>query len=633
MKVNKKIKINEKVLVSIALMYIAVPIIIFIIGWLKPQIAIISSVAILFGIVWYLKEYKCENRYLEISTIALAAIILIATAWVLLSGIGGYMPQKADWHWRNAILRDLINYTWPVIYPKTEMGLVYYFTYFLVPALVGKQFGWDAANISLVVWTVYGIVLCVFFLCKYLKVGSFKQVIGIMIIFIVWREFDDIRIAIANYFDASWCYEYSNNNTLLQWVTNQTIVPWLATLMFLNNRQISNYAFLGLCVFAMSPLPFVGFFILLIGDALVQLGKSKKKLQMIRKDFFSVQNVIALITIFPIFSTFYLLNSAATGGAGKGGVGLYMDVGYKGWIALVLFWCFNAVCFSIVIYKDYKKDHLFWITTISLIFIPIIRVGDGRDFCMRASIPGLFVMMVYVINYLKSHKKSFEVNARLIYIALGLFCYLFSCESVNSLSIAKHTENKNDYLADQVGSLGNKLPYAKCYGVCMNMYLTEDPNDKIFFSRLCEKKTDEMIEQDKYVTDNYLKSTGFEIISGYYKIYNEYAEYDIMLSNTTIGGGYQISLEGSDKVLAVGENDTAVLIDDNTEWATNNIDGSQLLTISKNDKNEIMICNNNLALTYDNGKLEWKTIGDSTEQLWKIKSNSNEISGEKFREQ
>ena len=46
-----------------------------------------------------------------------------------------------------------------------------------------------------------------------------------------------------------------------------------------------------------------------------------------------------------------------------------------------------------------------------------------------------------------------------------------------------------------------------------------------------------------------------------------------------------------------------------------------------------MICNNNLALTYDNGKLEWKPIGDSTEQLWKIKSNSNEISGEKFREQ
>lgn len=167
----------------------------------------------------------------------------------------------------------------------------------------------------------------------------------------------------------------------------------------------------------------------------------------------------------------------------------------------------------------------------------------------------------------------------------------------------------------------------------MNMYLTEDPNDKIFFSRLCKKKTDEMIEQDKYVTDNYLKSTGFEIISGYYKIYNEYAECDIMLSNTTIDGGYQISLEGSDKVLAVGENDTAVLIDDNTEWATNNIDGSQLLTISKNDKNEIMICNNNLALTYDNGKLEWKPIGDSTEQLWKIKSNSNEISGEKFREQ
>lgn len=632
MKVGKKIKINEKILVLIALMYMVIPAIIFIIGWLRIEIAIFSSIAILFGIIWYLKNYRCENQYFDIPVIALITIVLITIAWVILSGIGGYLPQKADWHWRNAILRDLINYSWPVVYPKTNMGLAYYFTYFLVPALVGKQFGWDAANISLVVWTVFGIVLCVLFLCKYLKIERFNQIIGIMIIFIVWREFDDIRIAIANYFDASWCYEYTNNNALLQWVTNQTIVPWLATLMFLNNRQISNYAFLGLCVFAMSPLPFVGFFILLVGDALVQLVKSQTKLQVIIKEFFSIQNIIALITFFPIFSLFYMTNSAATGGAGKGGVGLYMDRGYKGWIALLLFWCFNAVCFSAMIYKDYKKDHLFWITTISLMFIPVIRVGDGRDFCMRASIPGLLVIMAYVIKYLKLHEKSVSMNAKLVYIALGLFCYLFSCESVSVLSIAKHTENKNDYLADQVGSLGNKLPYAKCYGVCMNMYLTENPYDKIFFSRLCKKKTDEMIERDKYVTNNYLKSTGFEIVSGYYDLYNDYQNYNIMLSNTTIDGMYQISFEGSDKVLAVGENNTVVLVTDNTVWATNDIDNNQLLYISMNAKGEIMICNNNLALTCNDGNLQWAPISESLEQLWKISPNSDKISGEKFRE-
>ncbi len=626
---DKKIKFNEKILVMISLIYMTAPIIIFMVGWLKPIIGITFSVAIIFGIVCYLKKYENDDKYFEISVYALIAIAVIIMAWVWISGIGGYMPQKADWHWRNAILRDLIDYSWPVVYPDTEMGLVYYFTYFLPSALVGKLFGWNLANVTLLMWTILGIILCVLFLCKYLNLSGLKQIVVLMIIFIVWREYDDIRLAFVNLFDATWAYEYTNNNALLQWVTNQTIVPWLATIMFLNNRQIRNYAFLGLCVFAVAPLPFVGFFVLLVFDALVQFVKSQNKLAMVKKEILSIQNIMAIITIFPIFALFYLSNSATTGGAGQGGIGLYMGDGYKGIVALLLFWLFNAIIFSVLIYKEYKKDHLFWIVTISLMIIPLIRIGDGRDFCMRASIPCIFVIMTYVIKYLYAHSVPICRGAVAIWLSLGVFCYSFCCESVNALSTAKHTENKEDFLADQVGSLANKLPYAKCYGICMNMYLTERPYEKPFFAKLCKEKSDDALERDKEITSKYLQTTGFSVISGYYSLYNEEANFNIMLSNTTINGYYQISFEGSNDVLAIGENNTAVLITDVTGWATNNINPNQLFTIEQNG-DDIVIRNGDLALTYGDKELKWAPISDEEQQTWKFRPNGREITGESF---
>ena len=45
---------------------------------------------------------------------------------------------------------------------------------------------------------------------------------------------------------------------------------------------------------------------------------------------------------------------------------------------------------------------------ILLILIPNFRLGSGHDFCMRASIPGLFIIMFYVIDYLFNVKGEFS---------------------------------------------------------------------------------------------------------------------------------------------------------------------------------------------------------------------------------
>ena len=146
---KKTICLSYNHLVLIAYLYMLLPIFIFYLGWLKPIFAMPTIVLIGSGLFFLLKsEYK-EKEFIEIHVASLVLIFLIIGIWVYLSGVGGFWPQMQDWHWRNAILRDLIEYTWPVIYPKTGNALVYYYNYFLPSALFGKIFGWQAANVFL----------------------------------------------------------------------------------------------------------------------------------------------------------------------------------------------------------------------------------------------------------------------------------------------------------------------------------------------------------------------------------------------------------------------------------------------------------------------------------------------------
>ena len=62
-------------------------------------------------------------------------------------------------------------------------------------------------------------------------------------------------------------YQYSMNETLLSWVYNQAIAPWIAVPLFLENKKVRNFAFLGLCIFPFAPLPFFGLAIMMIAAA------------------------------------------------------------------------------------------------------------------------------------------------------------------------------------------------------------------------------------------------------------------------------------------------------------------------------------------------------------------------------
>ena len=134
--------------------YLILPVIFFLIGWIKPIIAIPFSIAIIYAM--FIVNKNCENTEMVITEKKLAIVFVILLIICVLAGQGGLFYQSHDHHWRNAIFRDLINQEWPVYYERSDTYLDYYIGHWLVPAGIAKMFlpisqsfAWFFGNIML----------------------------------------------------------------------------------------------------------------------------------------------------------------------------------------------------------------------------------------------------------------------------------------------------------------------------------------------------------------------------------------------------------------------------------------------------------------------------------------------------
>ena len=193
---NKTIRISYKLFFTLAVIYLTLPVVIFLLGYLKIWLGIIFTAVMLFAV--YLAVKDCANgpdgnaielkNDVSFSLSFLIAAFIFALLVTITNGVGEYTWGPFDHAYRRAIFNDLISYKWPIIYdPSTQtnpevieilnlqgnQGFVYYFTYWLPAAIVGKLFGFTAGNISLILWNSLGIVIILIGMCKYVKKASY----------------------------------------------------------------------------------------------------------------------------------------------------------------------------------------------------------------------------------------------------------------------------------------------------------------------------------------------------------------------------------------------------------------------------------------------------------------------------
>ncbi len=464
-----------------------IPILIFFWGWLKWYFALLFSIILLVGAFWSIKcDYWINSDKIDLPVFHFVLIAAVIGIWILFSGSCGFGVSNIDTPWRTACLRDLINFDWPVYFPETGVTLCYYFTFWLVPALFGKLFGLTAAFAVQWLWMTL-IVVTSFLLIAYLFRNYSVRTLWLICVFLVmWSGLNLLGAAVIDIFgwnlmgiqfglNEMYCqgfyngegfnFLYRSNQEFIEMCYNQ-IPVWLVVPLFLQNRNIRNFAFLGLILFPFSPWGTLGLGILMIIDAVQYIAKNSFK--SFFKEAFSVQNICAILAVAVVFILF--LTSGSTGDSDEGiGFGILtlskFDVSRI--VGLVVFWVCEFGIYFAFMWRKYKKDFNFVVLLPILMLIPLFWAGNiwGRDFCMNVSLPALFILMIYMIGYVKdevSGKKMTPVHAVLIFsLAVAATTPVFDwtakvMEMINKRSCVIQNDRFYTYSNKQIELMGNQ---------------------------------------------------------------------------------------------------------------------------------------------------------------------------------
>lgn len=395
---------KKRIMINILIyLYMALPTLIFIIGWLKWYWALLFGVLASFACVKGVAASIQNNTLLiEKSDIKIwIKALLLIVLWVYLSGIGGWCFQNSDHGVRNAIFRALVEYDWPAISHNGSRGLIYYIGFWLPAACVGKVFGLEAGYTAQVIWAVAGIFIVYYLICVYRRKAELWPVI--FLIFFsgldyagawILEEEELLNLNLAQHLEW-WAvdFQFTSMTAQLFWVFNQAIPAWAATILVMTQKNCRNMLFLLSLTMLSSTIPFVGLIPIVIYFYIKRVKENGKYW----KEIFTFQNIAGVLIIGGCVFL-YLIGNISGGRIGQDNAGLIVREPMARWLRYLLFFFLEFGIYLCFICRYRKRDSLVYLITVILVLCPFIKVGGGHDFCMRASVPALFILMLFCME-------------------------------------------------------------------------------------------------------------------------------------------------------------------------------------------------------------------------------------------
>lgn len=512
------VSVSYKVFFLASLLFLVIPVIIFCLGYLRPLIGF--TIAVCFAGMTFIAFLDCmkdpdgklldkRDSVIEIPVRYLVMFAVCAVLVSLITGVGEYVFTLQDHPYRRAILRDLVNYDWPVIYnyntqtnPEVikifgivsgERAFSYYFVYWLPAAVIGKLFGFEAANAALFIWNSIGVFLGFVAMCAINKRCS-----AAMPFLYVFFAGLDVIPNIVHFFNGyrSWLWlegwvpgiSYVANFTELANVFNQIVPCFLIMALLLMSHSMRSAGLVGGVLFAYSPWAVFGLLPIIAGLALRKEMRGKTAKQNILNILTPV-NIVSAILLLVLFGSYYMSNSGAV--SFRGFTWTFYNRPLLFIPAYLLFIVIEVVPFALILYRTNRKDPVFIAVLITLCLVPLYRVSEMNDFSMRGSMPGLFVLCIMLSGYISSmflpgnepkDKKGWAKSA-----AVTLFAILMMFPAaVNLFVIAGSTITGDESNKEKIGSFGNiRDPYyAK---TIEEQFFAPDYRNKFFYRYLAKE--------------------------------------------------------------------------------------------------------------------------------------------------
>lgn len=163
----------KQMLVTAGLLYLLLPNLLFLLGWVQPYIAIPLSLLLIGATVYVCRQLKtgyADSSSCKPFTIGDWILLFLTLVGVLfltdLIGFHANIQQTADFSFRNAIYAELTCSDWPLYSSRCEY-FIYYHAFWLPPALLTKLCGGLLSpHTALFGWSYIGLALmgCLFFI-------------------------------------------------------------------------------------------------------------------------------------------------------------------------------------------------------------------------------------------------------------------------------------------------------------------------------------------------------------------------------------------------------------------------------------------------------------------------------------
>ncbi|MCD8179982.1 MAG: hypothetical protein LUF26_00670 [Firmicutes bacterium] len=468
---------------------------IFLIGFLKWYISVPVSLVTAFALYLVYRKGRENQDTLHVEKAVLIIGAVIAVCWMLLCGQGGVMTQGADWAGRDAQLKDLINYSWPVYYSDGS-AFTYYIGHFLVPSVFGKMFGLGAARACLFVYTAIAVYITWLNIIKILKADTVLKQLAVLLLLMLFGNTEALRQIVNNLIvgvfgtSSSYVpYGFTPNNNAYAWTFNQVCCAFLVlSVIFEDDARIENFALLGVPMVLYSPFMLIGVFVLAAAAVAKQVFKHKNDILSVVKRIFSVQNLCVLIALLPILLIYLSGNIFAEKPDELG----LSAVSYSGRISVyIIFVLFEFMLYSICVFPRFKRNIYFYAANLLLMTILFFSMGKYNDLVTRTSSVGLFVLMLMTGDFLVNEKKCGFLRTR-----KAALCVILSIAAV---PVANSWLDSVKDFSSRVASGNYSSTWVETYNTCEGLgdkeglsffkyqFYTHDAKEHLFFKYLAKK--------------------------------------------------------------------------------------------------------------------------------------------------
>lgn len=401
--------------------YILLPLLIFLIGFCKGWIALLATAVVAVSAYFLYKNAPklwVPSTRKEWALLALSAAVSVV--WVYSAGIGALAFQNSDHTARNAIFELLATQPWPILVNNGDAMLTYYVGFWLPVAVISKLFHSIMLGYLLqIIWAALGVFLTFYYLLAALG----KKTVWVLVVFIFFSGLDIVGSMLffklhpfqpLNLIEhIEWWMpwlQFSSMTTQLYWVFNQAVPAWVVTLLLYHEKNNKALVFLYACTFICSTLPALGLIPLLAWWCL-QNGTPNLKTVFTPAHFWQAfKNSLTFANLagaglITLISYAYL--SGNISGASNGAV-LQSTQGVV-WAQIIgtqflPFFILEAGLYLLCVARLQYKNPLFYLCLACLLVYPFIRIGNAPDFCMRATIPALVLLCLFVIQSLQEEK-------------------------------------------------------------------------------------------------------------------------------------------------------------------------------------------------------------------------------------